>query len=81
MYCVLRTYLRCLCSDLNDETSGGGASISVVHITPMEQQNAGFQKMLIKEEEPDDDDYLCKTPGHTRVQFILDLLQLGVDLC
>ncbi|KAG7326030.1 hypothetical protein KOW79_010955 [Hemibagrus wyckioides] len=38
----------------------GGTSISVVHVSPTEQQNGGFQKELIKEEEPDDDYLFCE---------------------
>ncbi|KAB5517608.1 hypothetical protein PHYPO_G00169110 [Pangasianodon hypophthalmus] len=38
----------------------GGTSISVVHVTPVEQQNGGFQKKLIKEEEPDEDYLYCE---------------------
>lgn len=69
LHCVFYTYSRFVYSDLKDKTPGGGASMYVIHGTPMEQQNGGFQKKLVKEEDPDDD-YLCKTPGHTSVQVI-----------
>lgn len=62
-----------LCTYLNSEIPGGGTSVSVAQVTALVQQNGGFQKKLVKEEEPDDD-YLCKTSGHTSVQCNSDLV-------
>lgn len=42
-------------------SSGGGTSDSVGHISPEDQQNGEFQKKPIKEEEPEDEEYFCKT--------------------
>lgn len=43
-----------------DGTLDGGTSSFVGHLTPVNQQNEGFQEKHLKEEEPEDDDYLCK---------------------
>lgn len=55
-------------TDLKDISPGGGTTICVVHATPVEHQNGGFQKELVKEEDPDDD-YHCKTAGQVSSRF------------
>lgn len=48
--------------------TGGGTSDSVGHTSPEDQQNCDFQKKPMKEEEPEDEEYFCKTNEHSRVQ-------------
>lgn len=43
-----------------DGTLDGETSNFVGRVTPVDQQNKGFQEKKLKEEEPEDDDYLCK---------------------
>lgn len=47
------------------KSSDGGASSSLEDLTPEDQQNLGLQ-IILKEEEPEHDDYLCKPAGHAR---------------
>lgn len=44
--------------NVNDGLSGGGTSTTVENV----EQQKGFQSKDIKEEELEDEDYLCTTP-------------------
>lgn len=41
----------------------GGETQCVRRVIIVDEDNEVFQEMPIKEEEPEDDDYLCKTAG------------------
>lgn len=62
MFCASQYYSKWL--DLNStyKISGEG-TLSVRRVIIVDEDNEVFQKKPIKEEEPEDDDYLCKTAG------------------
>lgn len=53
---------------LNIKFSGEVTSDSMEHTTPVDEQKP------IKQEEPEDEDYLCKTAGCVRVQSVAQVL-------
>lgn len=53
--------------NLTDGTLDGGTSTFLGHFTPVDKQKEGFQETHLKQEEPEDDDYLCKATKESLV--------------
>ncbi|KAF4080847.1 hypothetical protein AMELA_G00175850 [Ameiurus melas] len=49
---------------------GDSISSFAKHINPVDQMNGELQKKPLKEEEPENDEYLCKTSGGTSVSVV-----------
>lgn len=73
-------YYHCLGEVMETDgllTSCGGTSDPVGHIGPEDQWNGEFQKKPIKEEEPDDEEYFCKTRVTVTKSLINPLSELA----
>lgn len=49
--------------------AGDSISSFAKHINPVDQMNGGLQKKPLKEEEPENDEYLCKTSMGLNITF------------
>lgn len=61
---------------LNDGISDGRTSSSVGHFALVDHHNGGFLEKPVKEEEPEDADYLCKKSDLASDMFLMLIVSL-----